>query len=63
MDKKKPNFNRKKSMKIAGASEIDMPKNDPLNIWDKEFGWILRHGQPTANTKAYWERMRRKPKQ
>jgi hypothetical protein len=60
---KKGEKKNKPSMRIAGASEVEMPKNDALNIWDSEFGWILRYGKPTENTKAYWARMRIKPKQ
>lgn len=52
-----------KVLKIAGASELDLPQSDSQNIWDKDFGWILRYGKPTENTKAYWQAMRRKPKQ
>ena len=50
-------------MRIAGAEELDLPKSDALNIWDSEFGWILKDGRPTINTKAYWEAQRRKLKQ
>lgn len=53
----------KKTMRIAGAEELDLPKSDPQNIWDSDFGWILKDGKPTVNTKAYWQAMRRKPKQ
>jgi hypothetical protein len=58
--------NKKKTqrvLKIAGASEVDKPQNDRYNIWDSEFGWILKDGKPTVSTKAYWQAMRRKPKQ
>jgi hypothetical protein len=57
------NLHPKKSMRIAGAEELDLPKSDALNIWDSEFGWILKDGRPTINTKAYWEAQRRKLKQ
>jgi len=63
MGKNDPRHDRKKVLKIAGASEIDMPKNDKYNIWDPEFGWVLKDGKPTQNTKAYWQAMRRKLKQ
>ena len=63
MGKNDPRYDRKKVLKIAGASEIDMPKNDKYNIWDSEFGWVLKDGKPTQNTKAYWQAMRRKLKQ
>jgi hypothetical protein len=53
----------KQVLKIAGAGEVDVPKSDRLNIWDPDFGWVLKDGKPTVNTKPYWERMRRKPKQ
>lgn len=53
----------KKILKIAGASEVEFPKTDSQNIWDSDFGWILRNGKPTENTKAYWAAQRRKPKQ
>jgi hypothetical protein len=62
MTKKKEN-KPQRILKIAGAGEIAMPKSDPLNIWDHDFGWVLRHGRPTENTKAYWQAMRRRPKQ
>jgi len=52
-----------KSLRIAGAGEVDIPKSDKLNVWDQEFGWILKDGRPTQNTKAYWQAMRRKLKQ
>lgn len=53
----------KKSMRIAGTGELDLPKSDPLNIWDPKFGWVLKDGRPTVNTKAYWQAQRRKLKQ
>lgn len=63
-EKRGPKHNHpKKSMRIAGAAELDLPKSDELNIWDETFGWILKNGKPTLNTKAYWEAQRRKPKQ
>lgn len=52
-----------KSMKIAGSGELDLPKSDKLNVWDEEFGWVLKDGKPTASTKAYWAKKRREPKQ
>lgn len=61
--KDKPRHNGKKSMRIAGASEVEFPKTDHENIWDADFGWILRYGKPTENTKPYWAHMRIKPKQ
>ena len=54
---------RKNNLRVAGAGELDLPKNDEWNIWDSEFGWILKEGRPTKNTKAYWEKKRREPKQ
>ena len=36
---------------------------DRLNIWDPDFGWILKDGRPTENTQAYWAAMRKKLKQ
>ena len=53
----------KKSMRIAGAGELELPRNDKLNIWDQEFGWILKDGKPTNTTRAYWAKKRREPKQ
>lgn len=53
----------KRSMRIAGAGELELPKNDKLNVWDQEFGWILKDGKPTNTTKAYWAKKRREPKQ
>jgi hypothetical protein len=50
-------------MRIAGAGELELPKSDKLNIWDQEFGWILKDGKPTNTTKAYWAKKRREPKQ
>jgi hypothetical protein len=59
-----PNIDHsKKSMRIAGAGEVDLPKSDALNVWDHEFGWVLKDGKPTVNTKAYWAAMRRRVKQ
>lgn len=66
MAKKKgvPHFKHpKRSFKIAGAGELELPKSDELNVWDSEFGWILKNGKPTLTTKAYWEAQRRKAKQ
>jgi hypothetical protein len=63
MTKKDQKHSKKKVLRIAGASEVDHPKSDDQNIWDPEFGWILRYGKTTENTKAYWAHMRRKPKQ
>lgn len=60
---KDPRHNKKRTMKIAGASEVELPKSDKYNIWDQEFGWILKDGKPTMNTKAYWQAQRRKLKQ
>lgn len=51
-----------KSMRIAGAGEVDLPKSDAFNVWDKEFGWVLKDGKPTVNTKAYWQKKRRELK-
>jgi hypothetical protein len=58
-----PRPNRKKSMKIAGAGELDLPKCDEFNVWDDEFGWILKDGKPTIHTKAFWAKKRREFKQ
>ena len=52
-----------KSMKIAGSGELDLPKSDKLNVWDEEFGWILKDGRPTPSTKAYWQKKRTELKQ
>jgi len=54
---------RKKSMKIAGSGELELPRSDSLNVWDSEFGWILKDGKPTQNTRAYWQKKRRQLKQ
>ncbi len=62
--KKRDSYNKNgRSMKIAGTGELDLPKSDQLNIWDQEFGWILKDGKPTVNSKPYWAAMRRKIKQ
>ena len=61
--RKDARHNRKRTMRIAGASEVELPKSDALNIWDPDFGWILKDGRPTVSTKAYWQAQRRKPKQ
>lgn len=58
-----PQIRKIKILKIAGAGEVDLPQSDDQNIWDKDFGWILKDGKPTVNTKAYWAAQRRKPKQ
>jgi len=50
-------------MKIAGAGELDLPKCDEFNVWDDEFGWILKDGKPTIHTKAFWAKKRREFKQ
>lgn len=52
-----------KTVKLAGADVVDTPKSDYLNIWDPDFGWILKDGKPTESTKAYWANMRKKLKQ
>lgn len=62
MKRKISPHHKKQSMKIAGADELDLPKSDTRNIWDPEFGWILKDGRPTLNTKAYWAKKRREPK-
>lgn len=53
----------KKVTKLAGAEIIDKPKSDLFNIWDPDFGWVLKDGKPTDTTKAYWAAMRKKLKQ
>ncbi len=63
MSEKKEKKKMQRILKIAGAGEIALPKTDPLNIWDKDFGWVLKDGRPTVNTKAYWMAQRRKLKQ
>lgn len=50
-------------MRVAGAEELDLPISDKLNVWDEEFGWILKEGKPTQTTKAYWQKKRRELKQ
>ena len=54
---------KKQSTRVATDGEVELPKQDQLNIWDSEFGWILKGGKPTTTTKAYWEKKRRELKQ
>jgi hypothetical protein len=54
---------KKRNLKIAGSGELNLPVSDKLNVWDQEFGWVLKDGKPTASTKPYWAAMRRKAKQ
>lgn len=49
-------------MNIARAGEVEL-KSDNLNVWDPEFGWILKNGKPTITTNAYWQAMKRRVKQ
>lgn len=63
MSKPRPQGTNKRIRKIAGADEVELPVSDLLNIWDPDFGWVLKDGKPTVNTKAYWSAMRRKLKQ
>lgn len=52
-----------KSTRVATDHEAEMPKSDQLNVWDSEFGWVLKDGKPTKTTKAYWKKKRRELKQ
>lgn len=53
----------KQNMQISKTGELDLPKSDLLNVWDSEWGWILKDGKPTINTKPYWKAAKRKLKQ
>ena len=33
---------------------------DPESIWHPDFGWVLLHGNPTENTKAFAEWLKSK---
>jgi hypothetical protein len=66
MAKGVPQFRKnKKILKIVDPKESkELPvQSNKLNIWDWEFGYILKDGRPTTSTKAYWQNMRRKLKQ
>lgn len=56
-------FRKHQNQTVASDKEADLPKSDELNVWDPQFGWILKNGKPTRTTKAYWQAQRRKLKQ
>jgi hypothetical protein len=58
-----PRFRVRKRYTISGNGEADAPKSDNLNIYDPEFGWVLKGGKPTQTAKAYWEKKRRETKE
>lgn len=58
-----PQRHKKQKMSVADRFEADTPKTTPMDVWDPEFGWVLRQGKPTNTTAAYWHAMKRKLKQ